>query len=156
MFFGSAFNNFGVDLFLQSFIDMAVAPGPAIAKGNPAVLQPLTAEQLQQRQQAAETASTSSSSSNGSSSKKGSGAKGGSTGSSSIDGVVPPDSQHFSGLVFKLQANMDPKHRDKVGGGCNALGAHQSVIQLYLSGVQLYLGHHTGHFDGAADASLKA
>jgi peptide subunit release factor RF-3 len=32
-----------------------------------------------------------------------------------VEGVVPPDSQHFSGLVFKLQANMDPKHRDKVG-----------------------------------------
>lgn len=121
MFFGSAFNNFGVDLFLQTFISMAVAPGPAIARGNPAVLQPLTAEQLQERQAAAETASTSSSSSNGaggssSSSNKGAtGAKGGSTGSSSVDGVVPPDSQHFSGLVFKLQANMDPKHRDKVG-----------------------------------------
>jgi hypothetical protein len=29
-------------------------------------------------------------------------------------GEVQPDSPHFSGLVFKLQANMDPKHRDKV------------------------------------------
>ncbi len=27
---------------------------------------------------------------------------------------MQPDSPHFSGLVFKLQANMDPKHRDKV------------------------------------------
>ena len=27
---------------------------------------------------------------------------------------VEPTSQHFSGLVFKLQANMDPRHRDKV------------------------------------------
>jgi peptide chain release factor 3 len=36
------------------------------------------------------------------------------TGSTSIEGTVAPDSQHFSGLVFKLQANMDPKHRDKV------------------------------------------
>jgi peptide chain release factor 3 len=32
MFFGSAFNKFGVDIFLQSFISMAVAPGPAIAR----------------------------------------------------------------------------------------------------------------------------
>jgi len=126
MFFGSAFNNFGVDLFLQSFIDMAVAPGPAVAKGNPAVLQPLTAEQLMERRQQAEAATTSSSSSSGSSSssKKGAGGKGGSTGSSSIEGTVQPESQHFSGLVFKLQANMDPKHRDKVcvwwGGGAAA------------------------------------
>jgi hypothetical protein len=134
MFFGSAFNNFGVDLFLQAFIDLAVPPGPALAKGNPAVLQELTAQQLQERRAAAEAASSSSSNSSGSSSsssgssKKGAGAKGGSTGSSSVEGVVPPDSQHFSGLVFKLQANMDPKHRDKVGkkgaergaGGCMA------------------------------------
>lgn len=28
--------------------------------------------------------------------------------------VVEPESPHFSGLVFKLQANMDPRHRDKV------------------------------------------
>lgn len=152
MFFGSAFNNFGVDLFLQAFIGMAVAPGPAIARGNPAVLQPLTPEQLQERQAAAETASTSSSSSsNGasrtssssrssSSGKKGAaGAKGGSTGSSSVDGVVPPDSQHFSGLVFKLQANMDPKHRDKVGGEDHLCG-HACPGALLLT------SHHTTSF----------
>eukprot|EP00878_Enallax_costatus_P004131 GHUV01004359.1.p1 GENE.GHUV01004359.1~~GHUV01004359.1.p1 ORF type:complete len:649 (+),score=185.57 GHUV01004359.1:201-2147(+) len=96
MFFGSAFNNFGVDLFLQSFIGMAAKPGPALAKGNAAVLQALEAANR--------------SSSNGSSGSS----SGGSTGSSSIEGQVPPDSPHFSGLVFKLQANMDPKHRDKV------------------------------------------
>jgi len=27
---------------------------------------------------------------------------------------VPPTSANFSGLVFKLQANMDARHRDKV------------------------------------------
>lgn len=76
---------------------MAAKPGPALARGNAAVLQAL---------EAANSNSNSSSSSNGSST--------GSTGSSSVDGRVPPDSPHFSGLVFKLQANMDPKHRDKV------------------------------------------
>jgi peptide chain release factor 3 len=27
---------------------------------------------------------------------------------------VPPDSEQFSGFVFKIQANMDPRHRDRV------------------------------------------
>ncbi|WIA15117.1 hypothetical protein OEZ85_001807 [Tetradesmus obliquus] len=94
MYFGSAFNNFGVDLFLQSFISLAVPPRPAKAKGNPAVL-------------AALEPSEDSSSSNGSSGSK-------AAGSTSIEGTVSPESTHFSGLVFKLQANMDPKHRDKV------------------------------------------
>jgi peptide chain release factor 3 len=29
-------------------------------------------------------------------------------------GLVPPDAPDFSGLVFKIQANMDPKHRDRI------------------------------------------
>ncbi len=30
------------------------------------------------------------------------------------DKIVPADSQEFSGFVFKIQANMDPRHRDRV------------------------------------------
>lgn len=30
------------------------------------------------------------------------------------DGLVSPEDEHFTGFVFKLQANMDPRHRDKV------------------------------------------
>ena len=30
------------------------------------------------------------------------------------DGVVCPDAEEFSGFVFKIQANMDPLHRDRV------------------------------------------
>lgn len=63
VYFGSAMNNFGVELFLNSFIDLALSPG------------------------ATETE----------------------------DGMlVDPADTDFSGIVFKLQANMDPKHRDKV------------------------------------------
>ena len=29
-------------------------------------------------------------------------------------GVVPPDDERFSGFVFKVQANMDPSHRDRI------------------------------------------
>ena len=28
--------------------------------------------------------------------------------------VIPPETPHFSGFVFKIQANMDPKHRDRI------------------------------------------
>ncbi|GFR44773.1 hypothetical protein Agub_g6105 [Astrephomene gubernaculifera] len=63
VFFGSAMNNFGVELFLQTFIQLAAKPGPAPTRSGVA---------------------------------------------------VSPTSPNFTGLVFKLQANMDPKHRDKV------------------------------------------
>ncbi|OLP19497.1 peptide chain release factor 3 [Leptolyngbya sp. 'hensonii'] len=62
IFFGSAMTNFGVELFLKTFLDHALKPGPH---------------------------------------------------SSSI-GEIAPTHPEFSGFVFKLQANMDPKHRDRV------------------------------------------
>ena len=62
VFFGSAMTNFGVRLFLESFLDYALQPTPR--KSNIGNLEP-----------------------------------------------THPD---FSGFVFKLQANMDPKHRDRV------------------------------------------
>jgi peptide chain release factor 3 len=31
-----------------------------------------------------------------------------------LQGPVQPDSERFSGVVFKIQANMDPAHRDRV------------------------------------------
>ena len=62
IFFGSAMTNFGVELFLQAFMDYALKPG----------------------------------------------------GYNSTLGVIKPTHADFSGFVFKLQANMDPKHRDRV------------------------------------------
>ncbi len=62
VFFGSAMTNFGVELFLEYFLDYALKPGSH---------------------------------------------------NSSI-GEIPPTYEEFSGFVFKLQANMDPKHRDRV------------------------------------------
>lgn len=61
-FFGSAANNFGVELFLESFLEYAIQPGQH----------------------------------------------------ESDLGTVAPNYPHFTGFVFKLQANMDPRHRDKV------------------------------------------
>ena len=62
VFFGSAVNDFGVEPFLKSFLDLAPPPAPR------------------------ETAS----------------------------GPVDPAAPRFSGFVFKIQANMDPAHRDRV------------------------------------------
>jgi len=62
VFFGSALTNFGVDVFLRRFLEMA--PEPAARE--------------------------------------------------STEGVVDPVDEPFSGFVFKVQANMDPRHRDRV------------------------------------------
>ena len=32
----------------------------------------------------------------------------------SNEGLVPPDAPFFSGFVFKIQANMNPDHRDRM------------------------------------------
>jgi peptide chain release factor 3 len=62
VFFGSAMTNFGVRLFLESFLEYALPPTPR----------------------------------------------------KSTEGELEPTYPDFSGFVFKLQANMDPKHRDRV------------------------------------------
>ena len=62
VFFGSAMTNFGVELFLEAFLDYALKPTSRV----------------------------------------------------STIGEVEPTKEDFSGFVFKLQANMDPKHRDRV------------------------------------------
>lgn len=63
VFFGSAMNNFGVEHFLQRFIELAPTPAGR------------TTEDGQQ---------------------------------------VAPTDEKFSGFIFKIQANMDPQHRDRV------------------------------------------
>jgi len=62
IFFGSAMTNFGVELFLEAFLEYALRPCPH----------------------------------------------------RSDRGQIAPTHPDFSGFVFKLQANMDPKHRDRV------------------------------------------
>ena len=62
VFFGSAVNNFGVQLLLDAFLDLAPTPRPRSANGQ----------------------------------------------------VVSPTEAGFSGFIFKIQANMDPKHRDRL------------------------------------------
>jgi peptide chain release factor 3 len=62
MFFGSAMTNFGVEPFLQAFLDLAPAPTARRTKSGP----------------------------------------------------VQPTEKKFTGFIFKIQANMDPSHRDRI------------------------------------------
>ena len=62
VFFGSAMTNFGIEPFLDRFVDLAPSPRSR----------------------------------------------------TSSQGPIEPDSDRFSGFVFKIQANMDPNHRDRV------------------------------------------
>jgi peptide chain release factor 3 len=62
VFFGSAVNNFGVQLLLDAFLELAPSPRPRAIKSQ----------------------------------------------------IVAPEDAAFSGFIFKIQANMDPKHRDRL------------------------------------------
>ena len=62
VFFGSAVNNFGVQLLLDGFLKHAPAPKARVMAGTP----------------------------------------------------IAPEHPAFSGFIFKIQANMDPKHRDRI------------------------------------------
>lgn len=62
LFFGSAISNFGVQTFLEHFLDLAPSPSPRISN----------------------------------------------------EGIVNPLDTNFSGFVFKIQANMNPAHRDRI------------------------------------------
>jgi peptide chain release factor 3 len=68
VFFGSAMNNFGIESFLNRFIELAPQPAARI----------------------------------------------GFTKDAPEGAPVPPASSKFSAFVFKIQANMDPAHRDRV------------------------------------------
>jgi peptide chain release factor 3 len=81
VYFGSAANNFGVKLFLDSFLKFGIHPGPR----------------------------------------------------ASSDGHVEAHHPHFSGFVFKIQANMDPKHRDSVAFLRICSGRFEKDMQVHHS-----------------------
>ncbi len=62
VFFGSAMNNFGVQLLLDGFLNYAVPPQPRQSSSD----------------------------------------------------IISPEDERFSGFIFKIQANMDPRHRDRI------------------------------------------
>ncbi|MFG6097656.1 peptide chain release factor 3 [Leptothoe sp. ISB3NOV94-8A] len=105
VFFGSAMTNFGVELFLESFLDFALQPGPR----------------------------------------------------ESTVGLVPPTREEFSGFVFKLQANMDPRHRDRVAFVriCSGRFEKDMVVNHARSGKNVRLSHPQKLF-GQGRESLNA
>ena len=74
VFFGSAVNNFGVQLLLESFLKYSIPPTTrrSVSMSTPGAPAPTEARE------------------------------------------IPVTHQKFSGFVFKIQANMDPKHRDRI------------------------------------------
>jgi peptide chain release factor 3 len=74
VYFGSAVNNFGIELLLNGFLQDSVPPAPrkSVSVTVPGLAQPTVARE------------------------------------------IPVDDSKFSGFIFKIQANMDPKHRDRI------------------------------------------
>jgi peptide chain release factor 3 len=87
VFFGSALNNFGVQLLLDGFLKHA--PGP---KGRHSTSPVRQASRLSQTKKNPE---------NGDRQDAG-------------PTFIAPEHPAFSGFIFKIQANMDPKHRDRI------------------------------------------
>ncbi len=74
VYFGSAVNNFGIQLLLDGFLKDSVAPAP---RRSVSVAVNGNAPAAESR-------------------------------------VIPVEEPKFSGFIFKIQANMDPKHRDRI------------------------------------------
>src|SRR5699024_4545445 len=49
-----------------------------------------------------------------------------------IERVVAPDENKFTGMVFKIQANMDPAHRDRVAFVRVSSGHFQRGMRLHV------------------------
>ena len=84
VFFGSALNNFGVRELLETFVVLAPPPGPRTALLGTRASRPQTELAPPPGPRTAE------------------------------QRTVAPGEERFSGFVFKIQANMDPQHRDRI------------------------------------------
>ncbi len=82
VFFGSAMNNFGVELLLSGFLAHSSPPMPR----------------------------------------------------RSTKGLIAPDNPSFSGFIFKIQSNMDPRHRDRVALMRVCSGRFTREMSAYHSG----------------------
>lgn len=81
VFFTSAMNNFGVEPFLDEFVDLAIPPRARASSVGP----------------------------------------------------IPPDSPGFSAFVFKIQANMDPRHRDRIAFARICSGRYTKDLDVKLA-----------------------
>ena len=87
VFFGSAINNFGVQLLLDGFLKHA--PGPRGRHSLNAALQAPRLAQAEMNQTPGDQ-------------------------DNSGPAFIAPEHPAFSGFIFKIQAAMDPKHRDRI------------------------------------------
>ncbi|HNC25261.1 MAG TPA: GTP-binding protein [Opitutaceae bacterium] len=96
VYFGSAVNNFGIQLLLDGFLQDSIPPQP--------------------RRSAAVTVGSTKKPGAGVRSNAGTETAGATEAAPEGDGrtLVPVTDERFSGFVFKIQANMDPKHRDRI------------------------------------------
>lgn len=94
VFFGSAANNFGVELFLSQFLELAPPPGARHAHNG----QPIQ---------------------------------------------INPADENFSGFIFKIQANMDPQHRDRIAFMriCSGQFARDMQVKHPRTGKTIRLSH---------------
>ncbi|MFM7424938.1 MAG: peptide chain release factor 3 [Elainella sp.] len=106
VFFGSAMTNFGVELFLEAFLDYALKPGVR----------------------------------------------------RSTVGEIAPTYPEFSGFVFKLQANMDPKHRDRIAfiRVCSGKFEKDMVVNHARSGKTVRLSHPQKLFGQGRESLFEA
>ncbi|MBS4207820.1 peptide chain release factor 3 [Bacillus sp. FJAT-50079] len=93
VFFGSALTNFGVQTFLETYLEFAPAPQPRQAS----------------------------------------------------DGEIDPAAEEFSGFIFKIQANMNPAHRDRIAFLRICSGAFERGMSVTLArtGKQMKLSQST-------------
>lgn len=106
LFFGSAMTNFGVQLFLDKFCDMGTKPSGRMAKRN--------VEVMGKRSKQNEANS--------------------SDDDDEADEMISPSHSEFSGFVFKTQANLDPKHRDRLAYIRIVSGAFQKGMKVRIYG----------------------
>jgi peptide chain release factor 3 len=97
VFFGSAINNFGVQLLLDGFLKHA--PGP---KGRNSANNVGQASSLPSANSAKEIQLDSASALHSPGRQD------------AYPAFIAPEHPAFSGFIFKIQANMDPKHRDRI------------------------------------------
>ncbi|CAM9520200.1 unnamed protein product, partial [Chrysoparadoxa australica] len=94
MFFGSAMVNFGVELFLERFLSLGVAPAPRTLAGAGANSDDDAGEDAPE---------------------------------------VHPEYPQFTGFVFKLQANLDPRHRDRLAYVRVVSGKYEKGMKVHHS-----------------------
>jgi peptide chain release factor 3 len=96
LFFGSAMTNFGVQLFLDKFCDMGTRPSGRLAAAS------------------TNTIKIGSKSSSSEAQDEGTRKNNNNDKDESSSLIISPNHHEFSGFVFKTQANLDPRHRDRL------------------------------------------